>query len=206
VFATGPRTNAPAAEAGQALGADGSRVFFRSAALDARGLRVESPALGALKLRRDAVAEIRFRKLRTVFLSDLTPAEATHTPFFDDEFPWRRDTSVSGQPLRLDGTTYGKGPGLHARTRLVFGLGGEYRRLLATAGIDDELGAGSATLTFLDDDKPLADRLPLDRTTAPRKIDLDIRGVESLTVLADFAEGTFGSGARVSLCDAVLAK
>jgi len=206
VLAGTRRTDARPATGGQVTGVDGSRLVFKTILFDDRGIALEGASLGALRLRREGVAEIRFWREGTAFLSDLTPTEVRQTPFFDDEFPWQKDRSVSGLPLVLNGATYEKGLGLHAQCRMAFDLRGEFRRLSAVAGIDDELRAGRATLTILADGKPVVDRLLLDRTKAPEKVDLDLRGVRTLTILVGFAEGTFGNGARVNLCDAVLTK
>lgn len=200
------QTGAPPQTGGQLTGADGSRIAFKSLRLDAGQFVVDSAWLGALRLGRGGVSEIRFRREDRAFLSDLTPASASETPFFDDVFAWQKDRSVSGHALSLNGVTYEKGLGLHARCRLVFDLRGEYRRFSAIAGIDDELRCGRAVLSIIADGKPLVDRLLLDRTQPARKLDLDLRGLRALTILVDFAEGTFGSGARVNLCDPALTK
>ena len=206
VFAASSRAGAARAGGGQVICADGSRIAFRTIRLDGKEAAPESEALGALRLRRDGVAEIRLRREDSVFLSDLPPSQVRQTPFFDDEFSWQKDRSVSGQPLSLGGVTCEKGLGLHAHCRLVFGLRGQFQRLTALAGIDDELRAGMALLSLVADGKPLVDRLLLDRSMPPQKLSLDLRGVQSLEVMVDFAERTFGAGARVSLCDPVLTK
>jgi hypothetical protein len=141
-----------------------------------------------------------------VCLSDLTPTEVEHVPFFDDEFPWRKDRSVSGRPLTLDGRRYEKGFGMHAQCRMVFDLRREYRRFTAVAGIDGDLRRGRASLSVTGDGKSLMERLVLDRSESAAPIALDVNGVEKLAVCVDFIEDTFGVGARVNLCDAVLAK
>jgi hypothetical protein len=76
------------------------------------------------------------------YLSDLTPADSVHVPFFDDESPWQRDKTALGRALSLDGNRYEKGLGLHARARLVFDLEGRYARLRVIVGVDDDLRGG----------------------------------------------------------------
>lgn len=197
---------APPQTGGQVTGAGGSRIAFRTLRLDAGRFVVDGASLGVLRLGRQSVSEIRFRREDRVFLSDLTPASVSETPFFDDVFTWQRDRSVSGHALSLNGAAYEKGLGLHARCRLVFNLQGAYRRFSGVAGIDDELRSGRAVLSVVGDGKVLVDRLLLDRTRPARKLDLDLRGLRALTILVDFAKDSFGSGARVNLCDAALTK
>ena len=204
VFLAGAKTAEGPAPAGLVIGTDGSRIPFRTIRLDAKGFVVEGVALGGLRLGVGAVAEVRFRQEAAIYLSDLVPAEAAETPFFDDESPWQRDRSAAGRRLRIAEATYEKGLGLHARCRLVYELGGRYARLTAVAGIDGDLRSGRALLTITADGKPLVEGLLVDRTRPPHRVDLDLRGVRRLEAVVDFAEGTFGSGARVNLCDAVL--
>jgi hypothetical protein len=56
------------------------------------------------------------------------------------------------------------------------------------------------------DGKALLLPVRLDVGKTPQQVRVDVNGVGKLTILVDFVEGTFGSGARVDLCDAALAK
>jgi hypothetical protein len=200
------RPPAPAASQGQLVCADGSRVVFGCVAMESDRVSVVNALLGRVTLSRVAVAEIRFRSEQVVHLSDLQPTQVRETPFFDDEFPWQRDRSLSGGPLRLGGATYERGLSLHARCRMTFALEGKFRRLLCKAGIDDDVRAGAATLTVQADGRTLADRVALARDKPAETLSLDVAGVRELTILVDFAEGTLGSGARVNLCDPLLSR
>lgn len=204
VFAAPGDEGTPGEIPGRVLCADGSSVAATSVALSAEGLAIESPSLGRAVLAPATAAEIRLRRAEAVCLSDVQPAEAEETPFFDDRFPWRRDRGLSGRPLTLAGTTYEKGLALHARSRLTFALGGRFSRLTAVAGIDGDLAVGRAVLSILADGRPLVDRLVLDRAGPPERIAVSLGDSRELAILVDFADGTFGSGARVNLCGAEL--
>jgi len=52
----------------------------------------------------------------------------------------RKNLTIADAPLRIDGVTYEKGIGTHAESTLVYGLDPSYRRFVAIAGIDDEVG------------------------------------------------------------------
>jgi hypothetical protein len=201
-----PKKAAAPVGGGLVTTSDGSRIPVNSVACDTATVTIESVALGSVRLSRAAVAEIQFQVQQRSFLSELAPAEVRQTPFFDDDISWQKDRSGSGRSLSLGGVTYEKGLSLPARCRMVFDLRGEFRRLSAVAGIDDEVRVGRAVLSILGDGKPLADRLLLDRARSPENLDLDLRGVTKLVITVDFAEGTFGSGARVTLGDTTLAK
>jgi hypothetical protein len=192
--------------AGRLTTRDGSRLSFTALAIAGGSARVQSASLGALSIETARLAEVRFSGgERLVYLSSLDPAGVRQTPFFDEAFPWQRDRAVGGGPIRLGGVAYEKGLGLHARCELLYHLGGAYRWLTATAGIDDAVRMGAAELSVLADSKPLL-RLRLDRAAPPRPIRLDVQGAASLTILVDFVENTFGAGACVSLGDAALTK
>jgi hypothetical protein len=87
-----------------------------------------------------------------VYLSDLTPVE---TPI-NGYGPYERDRANGdqgagdGPPLRLRGTTYAKGLGVHARSVLVYNLGGFCDRFRAVVGIDDyvPITITAASVTF----------------------------------------------------------
>ena len=192
--------------AGRLTTRDGSRLSFTALAIAGGSARVQSASLGALRIETARLAEVRFSGgERLVYLSSLDPAGVRQTPFFDEAFPWQRDRAVGGGPIRLGGVAYEKGLGLHARCELLYHLGGAYRWLTATVGIDDAVRMGAAELSILADSKPLL-RLRLDRAAPPRPIRLDVQGAAGLTILVDFVENTFGAGACVSLGDAALTK
>lgn len=82
-----------------------------------------------------------------VFLSDLTPTRAigpSHTYAGEQRFsahtsPAQKDKSNEGRELRLRGTTYKKGFGVHAPNQLMFELKPEYDRFVALAGVDEHV-------------------------------------------------------------------
>lgn len=192
--------------AGTVETAGGERLAFTAAAIKGGTLRLTTSALGEVQIPAASVAAIRFRNDRLAYLSDLEPADVKQAGYLGDTFPYVRDKAIGGGPLRLGGTVYEKGLGLHARTELTYDLGGAYKRLVAMAGIDDAVPLGAARLTILADGRALVDRLPLDRTGKPQAISVDVTGVRRLVIVADFGDAGFGAGQRVDLADAKLIK
>lgn len=192
--------------AGELLCADGSRLAFTALSLKGEALELTGSAAGGLRVRADKVAEIRFHGAGEVYLGDLKPASVRQVPFFDEPFDLRVGRTVVGGPLRLGGRSYASGLGLHARCILRYELGGAYRLLTALAGIDDSVRAGGALLTISVDGKPVVEAMRLDRAQAPRAVRVDLAAASTMTILVDFAPRTFGIGARVDLCDAILSK
>ena len=197
--------SAPAV-AGHLTTAAGERLGFTALAVKDNTVHLTSPAFGTVKMPVAQVASLRFRSDRVTYLSDLEPAAAQQSGYLGDVFAYARDKAADGGPLRLGGSRYEKGLGLHTRCELVYDLGGAYRHLVATAGIDDGSPFGSAFLTILGDGRPLAAKVRLDRKAAPQALRIDVAGVKRLTLLADYGDGSFGAGERVDLADAKLIK
>ena len=204
VAATG---EAPPPAKGVLLAADGTRLAFDAIAMSPGGtINLRGTCLGELTLPVKSVTEIRFRSDNVVHLSDLTPVEVSETGTFEKVFVHRRDRSSLNRPIRLGGQTFTRGLGMHSRCALTYDLAGEYRRLLAVAGIDDAARpAGDATLTVLGDGKALVKSLTLTGRSKPARLRLDVRGVKRLTVLVDFGRG-LDVGDHVDLADAKLIK
>lgn len=198
-----------AGEAGKVVAetvfADGSTVAVQSIEQGQDALTLVSPSLGRLRVPRGRIALIRFQNAQVVALAELDPT-VEQTPYFDEDFPWQRNRAVNGAALQLAGRVYERGIGMHARCRMEFPLKGEYRKFAAVAGIDDSVAMGAARLVVRIDDKEPALDLELARTKPPQELDVDVSGAQKLVIIADFVDGTMGSGARVDLCDAVLRK
>jgi hypothetical protein len=79
----------------------------------------------------------------TLSITSLTPVES-HTGYGTIN----KDHSVDGNPLRVAGTTYADGMGVHADALLVYDVKPEYRRFVAVAGIDDEVKNSVGTMIF----------------------------------------------------------
>jgi len=91
--------------------------------------------------------------LPDVYLSDLTPIEAT-TGFGQIQ----KNKSVEGKPLTIAGQVYERGLGMHANATLVYQLKPEYKRFVAVVGVDDEVtGRGSVEFTVYADGQLIAE-------------------------------------------------
>lgn len=62
------------------------------------------------------------------WLSSLTPANITQTPYFGSlAWPTKMDQTVSGRPIRFGARTYARGIGVHAYSKLEYPLDGSYK-------------------------------------------------------------------------------
>ncbi len=126
---------------------------------------------------------------KVIYLSDLTPAEAKHTPYIDGAYPLQVDRSVSGRPIRLGGKSFRRGLGVHSHSELVYGLDGGYQFFTATLGLDDAVGAqGSVVYRVYGDDKLLFESPVIRGGDTPAEIKVPIKGVLLLRLEVDYAD------------------
>jgi hypothetical protein len=187
---------------------DGSRFRGTDVKLEAADqLSLKAGFDGRLALPLAAVESLRFLGGCATYLSDLTPLEYRFEPFFDVEWPLRRDRSVAGGFLKLRGVEYPKGLGVHSRSTVTYRLAGAYRRFRATIGTDDSAaGRGSVVFEVLMDGKSAYKSDVLTGASPAVAIErLDVTGAKTLTLRVDYAtDGDILDHA--DWCDALLIK
>ena len=153
-------------------------------------------SLGSLRVRVDGG--------RRTWLSDLTPAAVVEKGAFDVVWPWQRDHALDGGPLALGGVRHAKGITVHSAATVTWALGQRYVRLRSLIGIADAVALeGDCPVTISGDGKPLWRIERLRGGEAPVTLDLDLRGVTSLSL--DIALGErFDIGDHVMMADAYL--
>lgn len=189
---------------------DGSRFRIQSLKLGPGSLdRVECRTLfGArLNLPMLTIDSLRFLGGCATYLSDLEPAQYRFVPYFDYEWPLRRDRNVQGGPLYLRGTEYPKGLGLHSQSEVSYRLDGKYRRFQATIGIDDVTqGKGSAIFEVLLDGKSVHKTDNLTGVSPAVVLDkIDVTGAKLLTLRVDYG-ALADIQDHAAWCDALLVK
>lgn len=192
---------------GYLVGRNGSTVPFQSLRLAGERLWLAGDGLKADSANLSAVAEIRFLSDRFVYLADLEPAKVVQAGTFDVVFPYRRNGSAAGGPIRLGGAAYVRGLGLHSRCELVYDLGAKFATFVARAGIDAAGGKrGNAALKILGDGKDLIKPLSLVGGAEPVEVRCSLLGVRQLTILADYGDDGIDVGDHVDLAEARLIK
>lgn len=100
------------------------------------------------------------------------------------------DESVGNNPLTIGGTTYEQGIGTHSRSEIRYYLAGNMSQFVADVGVDDEVGdRGSVRFRVLGDGEVLTETDVLTGGTGSVHLDVDISGVELLTLVVT-TEGT----------------
>jgi hypothetical protein len=157
-----------------------------------------------------AVTTVDYSAGKVLYLSSVEPRDLEHTPYFGPGIgsDWRveRDRSLLGRPLKVGRRTYAKGLAIHSKTRLVYRLGGSYRRLSSIVGIDPELDIkpdpidNNARLVIRGDRKVLFEGdIRLGQPPVP--LDLNVQGVVELEILVDYGVGHSDVGDRVHMAD-----
>ena len=98
--------------------------------LDTQNWTIETAWGQLLKLPATEIRSVRFKGGQMTYLSDLEPTKVEETPYFGRHSPYRKDVSLLGSPLRLDGQTYERGLAVHSRTRAELRPGGPLRHQL----------------------------------------------------------------------------
>ncbi len=145
-----------------------------------------------------AVQNIDFSTGKVAYLADVEPQSVNWQAFFpmDTElasrrefFRPRRNRGFESDQLELGGVRYTRGLVLHSRSEIVYRLPDAGTRLRATAGIADRVRPhGNVLLVIRGDGKTLYEGT-LTGTDPPVELDLDVAGVQRLSILCDFGEG-----------------
>jgi hypothetical protein len=124
-------------------------------------------------------------------LDELTPKRFEHTPYLGVAWPLVVNGSVTGQDLRLGGSVYDRGLGVHSASRVSYALPAGVRYFQATVGLDDVAGRrGSVRVRVLRDGKECDLGRQRDLKAGEMlDVRLDVGGTRELTLVVDFGEG-----------------
>jgi len=146
------------------------------------GLKVQVPL--------PRVIALDVRQGKAVYLSDLKPTAYQYTPYLPGlTFPWVADGSAAGDDLRLGGSTYAKGLGMHSQSRLTYQLDGAYRRFEALLGLDERTGKlGRVRVRVLVDGKARDIGWDKDLTARDggKAVRVDLTGARELTLAVEY--------------------
>lgn len=130
-----------------------------------------------------------------VHASALLPVEVRESSFDAEPlWPWRQDACATGGPLAAGGRTFGRGLGVHSKSRLVFAVPERATKFLATVAFDDSAlrlpVRGLVDVRVLVDDKVVFEQQGMKAGDAPRSTGLlPVRPGQRLALEVDFGEG-----------------
>ncbi len=197
---------------------DGGKLQGELKNIGEKNLTLGHELLGAVSLPIGQLAQVSFLGGRCQYLSDMKPAKTREHlgSLFLARLPFRQDSNVLGNPLKMDGKTYPKGLGVHAYSRLDYDLSRGFKKFQATIGLDDSArpasqteaaeSTGAVVFRILLDGKLLKEK-PMRFSDPPLDLDLDIAGGSLLSLEVDFG-GKDSSAAldRANWCGARVIK
>ena len=124
-----------------------------------------------------------------LFLSDLEPISITHG--------WRQpemDRTFTGKGLSVGGRSYRKGIGMPTNSEIEFDVRGVYETFSASVGLDDEFNSADGTAEFIvkGDGKELWRSKALKKSDGPLPVNIQVKGVNRLTLGVQRTEGQNG--------------
>ncbi len=134
-----------------------------------------------LPLPEGAVAKLDFNMGKLTYLSDMEPTKVIERSGIGLLVRHRKDANLDGEPIALD-RRYAKGLSMHAHTELEYDLGGKFKDLKGTLGIDVRTGADSQPLVtiYCDGEKRFSETIT---PKAPRPISLNVKDVGTLKIV-----------------------
>lgn len=169
--------------------ANGGRLSLLSARTDGDQLIGKTLFGATVRVPVKHVVALDVRQGRAVYLSDLKPRRYEHTPYLGVRWPYTLDASVAGNELRIGGSTYDKGIGMHSQSRITFDLGSGYQWFEAWVGLDERTGqGGSVVVGVLVDGKPIDVGTTKELTGRDKPLPIRIRvaGARELTLVVLF--------------------
>jgi hypothetical protein len=207
IFLAPTNSSKPAKFKGVLTLRDGSGVGFASVKYAGGVFGVSIDGSSVLKMPAGKMASIKFSSDRVMSLSDLKPQSVKQHGLLDTTMGWRIDRSVGGGPITMGRRVYSRGLGLHSFCELTYSLGGQYRALIATVGIDDVVRpGGDAELTFIGDGKKLLAPLRITGKGKPQAVRIPLAGVKSLVIRVDYGKDRLDVGDHVDFAGARLIK
>lgn len=162
----------------------------------------------AVEMPEASVLALDYRLGQAVDLAELTPTRYEQRPYLGVAWPLGRDAAADGLPLRLGGSTFEKGLGLHAPCQVAYALDGKFRRFDALVGIDELASPRGRAKIAIDIDGKRIDvnaGKELTSQAAPVPVRLDLDNAKTLTLIVEV--GTFGDvQANVNFAKARLIK
>ena len=168
---------------------DGSRIGVTGARLD-RGRIVATTRFKAeVRLPIGDLARVHAINASALYLSDREASATSYEPYIGPTRPYRRNSTVAGEAIRLGGVSYDRGLGTQSRTLMAYKLEPGSKRFQATVGVDDRAGPlGNVVFKVRVDDKILFESPPMAAGEAPRAVDVDLAGAGLLILMTEFGE------------------
>ena len=180
---------------------DGSLLLAGRIVIEPDAMRISTRSAGELRFGVNQVLEIRAGALRQQALTGLKPAQVDGAAgrFTINSLP-------AGLSMRLGGQDVERGIGLGAGVTVGYALGGQYRILMAQAGVPEGvLPVNPVRLVIVGDGREIYRSAPRTSLDEPLEITLNVAGVRLLQARIE-GQAPDGIGATLLLADPALAR
>jgi hypothetical protein len=165
----------------------GIKIPAQLSSLDANATKLRTLWGEALTLKTDDLTGVSVKYGKAISLTELKPTHVKQVPFFDRMIRYRVNESLSGGPILLRDGKHSRGISVHSKTVLRYAIGGRFQRFRAKVGFQLPEGElGDAQVRVLGDEKTLFNRHSLRGDGPIVPLDLDVKGVSTLTLVVDF--------------------
>lgn len=169
--------------------ANGARLALASGRAAGTALVGKMLAGAEARVPLDQIVALDVWQGRAVYLSDLKPSAYQESPWTAAlNWPCVPDGNAHRRALRLGGSCYDKGLGMHTASRVTYTLAGKYQRFEALVGLDDRDGRdGIVRVQVLVDGKPRDFGWNRDLTAndGPQPVRIDVKGARELTLAVE---------------------
>ncbi len=119
---------------------DGQRITGSKVRWSGPLLQVHAFDDSVVTIPADRLSHLEVMGGRWEWLSEFTPISYQHTAALGLPWHWKRDQSVVGSLLKIEGRTFEYGIGVHSECSLTFDLEGTYSAFVTSLGLDDRSG------------------------------------------------------------------
>jgi hypothetical protein len=166
---------------------DGQTIVGTEPKLRAGHLGIVTPWEKRVELDPLRIDRVVVHNDHVTFLSDLEPVHVEETPFFRRLWPYRRDESLTGKPLKIGDHDYANGLAVHSRCVLTYALDGTYDSFQSTVGFDGSVPArGRVLCRVAVDDHTVFENTDLRADGEPDWVDVSVKNAQTLQLEIDF--------------------
>jgi hypothetical protein len=123
------------------------------------------------------------------YLSDREPNGTIYEPYIGPTRLFRRNSTVSGEVLRVGGRVFDRGLGTQSRTLLVYKLEPGSKRFQAQVALDDRAGPlGNVVFKVRVDNAMRFESPPMASGEPAKVVDVDLTGAKLLILMTEFGE------------------
>ena len=189
----------------------GSRWMARSMRLEGEVLAIITPAGVRKNIPLQQITRIDYSVGNLDYLDELPIESSEYQPHIVSSLTpstvtsWFRPRSFNESHDQFSRDCK-RGLALHSRSRLTYRLERDYERFKATVEIDDRFREQGQVLLVIEGNHRVLFEQEIRGSDDPLDLDIDLRGVQRLSILVDFGPDQSDHGDHLNICNARLTK